>query len=108
MKVCKSCGREIIWTTTRNGKWVALDAEPVSDGGKYVLDDHGVATCTTVKQREHYDELYAYHGDRCGRKIRDDAEVFTRDEIAMIRAWYRWLATLPVVEKAEGVNKSCR
>lgn len=104
MKVCKSCGKEIVWATTRNGKWVALDPDPVESGGKYRIDEEGTAVCTTVKQREQYDELYVYHGDRCGKKVRANAATFTRDEIALIKAWYRWLATLPVV--GETANES--
>lgn len=48
---CKSCGAEIIWALTENGKRIPLDAEPIAPTpGRFLLsnDDPPVATAITI------------------------------------------------------------
>lgn len=52
MPTCKKCGAGIIWITTKSGKHMPCDAEPVqyheswSAGGKVVTPDGAVRSCT--------------------------------------------------------------
>lgn len=39
VKRCRSCGAEIIWTVTHNGKRMPVDAEPVPDGNVRLRQD---------------------------------------------------------------------
>lgn len=48
MSSCRSCGAEVRWAHTANGRAMPLDAEPVPDGnvvytGRDVRNDRGVA-----------------------------------------------------------------
>ena len=42
---CKTCGQPIIWVYTKNGKRVALDAQPIPlpTHSHFILDGQGVA-----------------------------------------------------------------
>jgi hypothetical protein len=37
---CRSCGAQIFWVKTSNGKNAPIDAEPVPDGN-IIVDEHG-------------------------------------------------------------------
>jgi hypothetical protein len=39
MNFCKSCGAEIIWAVTENGKRMPLDAQPINRPSCFVLND---------------------------------------------------------------------
>lgn len=48
MARCQSCGAEIRWAETPGGKWIPLDAEPVSDGNVVVRETDGVPEAVVV------------------------------------------------------------
>ena len=69
MSNCRSCGAEIRWAVTDNGKRIPLDAEPRDDGNvhiynrvAYVLDVNGAAI---VEHRRSGDSLYVSHFATC-------------------------------------------
>lgn len=68
---CRSCGGPIIWTTTRKGKKMPVDFEPVS-GGKFILEpidqmnEDSEPSAVWIGEKDKYSgERYASHFDTC-------------------------------------------
>jgi len=45
---CRTCGAEIFWATTRDGKRIPIDAVPVSNGNVLIESVNGMCTATVV------------------------------------------------------------
>lgn len=52
MSRCKSCGAEIIWAATSQGKAMPVDAEPNPDGNVLVTKRSGMVPLATVMGRD--------------------------------------------------------
>ena len=39
MATCRTCGEEVTWTITTNGKMMPVDAIPTEDGNFYLVDE---------------------------------------------------------------------
>jgi hypothetical protein len=64
---CRSCGEEVRWAETVNGKKVMLDPEPTSSG-VYALEDRA-GTIVAVRIRSPYTgDRYDCHWDTCANK----------------------------------------
>jgi len=73
---CRNCGENIIWTITRKGKRMPVDAEPVSKG-KFILDPEnevGDIPAVFIGDNDRYTgERYNSHFDSCtARKHREE------------------------------------
>ena len=55
MATCKSCGAELLWAKTPNGRMMPLDVQPVPDGNIKLLGD-GTCEVLTKDDLEHIDE----------------------------------------------------
>lgn len=67
VKTCASCGAEIIWAETENGKRMPLDAAPVAaQAGAFVLVGHPNAP-QAVSLSKHLDSipLFVSHFSTC-------------------------------------------
>lgn len=73
MATCKFCGEEIIWTVTRKGKKMPVDAEPVSKG-KFILDPEnelGDVPAVFIGDKDKYTgERYDSHFETCPARQR--------------------------------------
>jgi hypothetical protein len=49
---CRSCGKRILWAQSAlTGARVPLDPEPVTSGGGFVQNEHGMLVWTTSGER---------------------------------------------------------
>jgi hypothetical protein len=61
---CKSCGAEIIWAKTKNGKAIPIDAEPCKDGNISLYNE--MAIVMDMREIAFYDgPLYTSHFVTC-------------------------------------------
>lgn len=66
MSQCRSCGAEIIWATTENGKRMPLDAEPVAPlTGLFAVDDSTDPPFAVSTAGERREPLYRSHFATC-------------------------------------------
>lgn len=65
MNKCRSCGAEIRWAKTPNGKTIPLDAKPRSDGKLAISDGGLVVTVGSAPFEGFTDERYVSHFATC-------------------------------------------
>ena len=58
---CRSCGAEIQWVVTQNGKYMPLDVDEVHSGVRFKINDDG--TCSHVTREG--DPGYISHFGSC-------------------------------------------
>jgi hypothetical protein len=65
--LCRSCGAPIVWTVTRKGKRMPVDAEPVSNG-KFVLEneeDNEKRLAVFIGEGDYRGPRYSSHFGTC-------------------------------------------
>ena len=53
VKECRSCGAEVIWTVTHNGKRMPVDAEPREDGNIVLREEFSGRVIAEYPGKEH-------------------------------------------------------